>query len=261
MKVPHRNLRLKYVVALMVLTFAWLATPKAAAGHAGHEDNVEDGPSPIVVVVDSIDPELPGIEHIHVDSLRAQFEVAAAPGHEVLVLGYNNEPYLRVDSFGRSWGNTSAPSWRANLSADGSTATSEDSHEGAVPTWEQLGTPTRVVWHDHRIHWMLPEPPTNADDDGTVSDWEMHMVVDGEPVTVKGRLTYDPTVSWDTYAPSPSAGTSPLQWMLVAAVVATAPLGILWYFRARRTNAGRPADPAEETSSPTASATDEQQPG
>jgi hypothetical protein len=147
--------------------------------------------------------------------------VRAEPGTVVEVPGYEGEPYVRIGPDGTVEVNERSPSrWindeRYETSPAGAPA---DVDVDAPPRWELVGTDGEYAWHDHRIHWMSPSLPRQVDPTaGTpqpVAEWTVPVVVDGQPVTVAGELTWLP-------------GPSPLvpALLLVAALVAA--LSLAW---------------------------------
>jgi hypothetical protein len=133
----------------------------------------------------------------------AALRVVASPAHEVIVLGYQQEPYLRIAADGSTSVNMRSPARSLNRSRTGG-AEVGTTDASAPAEWVPLDSSGEVVWHDHRIHAM-----TAAE---TGHPWTISLLVDGQPVTVSGELRIEP---------SPSV----LPWaLLIAALVA---LGVL----------------------------------
>ena len=109
------------------------------------------------------------------------------PGHEVLILGYWDEPYARIAADGTVAVNRNSPSVLQNTSRYG-VAAADRADPNAEPRWEPTGDRASFVWHDHRSHWMAPADARTVDDDGLVQRWEVPLVIDGEPATVSGSL-------------------------------------------------------------------------
>lgn len=164
--------------------------------------------------VTSIDPPVDTID-IQVVGGDSFLELDVDPGTEVVVLGYDDEPFLRVRPDGTVDQNVNSPATYLN----------EDRYaEVTIPPrlsgtdaseleaeWEQVGSGGTYAWHDHRIHWMAPNAPP-AVERGSSFDWNgtVPLLVDGERVEVGGIIHYREAVS-------------PLPWMvggLVAAVLA-----------------------------------------
>jgi hypothetical protein len=122
------------------------------------------------------------------------------PGHEVVVLGYGGEPYLRFDPDGTVYENHLSPARYLNEDRFATTVPpAEATAEAATakPDWQRLGTGGAWVWHDHRIHWMSQQAPPaiKGKESETVQlfDWKVPITVDGAAVSVDGLLQYTPT--------------------------------------------------------------------
>ena len=138
------------------------------------------------------------------------------PGHEVVVEGYQGEPYLRFSADGTVAENTRSPAVTLNRSRYGE-APPLDADPTAAPEWLTVGSGGEYAWHDHRIHWMSPTPPDTLGPDGTghIDDWAVALVVDGSAVTVRGTLSRE-------------APPAPMGWLAVAAVVAVVLVAGAW---------------------------------
>ena len=78
-----------------------------------------------------------------------------APGHVVVVLGYEDEPYLRIDTDGSVDENLRSPASWLNRKRFGSTSPLPDDVDAtAAPNWRRIGNDGVALWHDHRVHWM-----------------------------------------------------------------------------------------------------------
>ena len=145
------------------------------------------GPTRYQSVIDDVQPDLDEVE-VSIVGGDAFLQVAADEGTEVVIDGYDSEPYLRIDTDGSVWQNERSPSVYLNATRNGSAGRfPQGVSSGAAPEWEQIGDDGVVAWHDHRIHWMLEEDPT-VGTDGVVQEWELPIVVDGTEVEVTGRL-------------------------------------------------------------------------
>jgi hypothetical protein len=162
--------------------------------------------------VDEVSPSNAGVD-VRVRGGDAFLEITVTPGHEVIVPGYEGEPYVRVLEDGTVERNRLSPATAINEARYG-TEPPADADADADPEWERVGDGGRYAWHDHRVHWMSPDPPP-ADPGEVVFDWTVPLSVDGEPVEVRGRLER-------------VAGVSPVPWVVGAAVVAAALLAFCW---------------------------------
>jgi hypothetical protein len=158
-------------------------------------------------------------------------------GREVLVPGYEGEPYLRFASDGRVWVNDRSPARWLNDARFGAAdvevpaAASAD----AEPAWRLAATGGEWSWHDHRIHFMSPVLPPQVDTSRSVAqpvlEWEVPFEVDGRLAQATGTLEWVP-------GPSPvvpvgllalaAVGAGLLAWRGSSAIVAaTAVIGAL----------------------------------
>jgi hypothetical protein len=114
-------------------------------------------------------------------------ELRVEPGHEVVVLGYSDEPYLRFDRDGTVWANVHSPAHYLNDDRRGEVALPPEADHEADPEWERLTSDGTWAWHDHRVHWM-GGPRTDR-------EWRVDIVVDGEPAAIEGELLLQPSPS------------------------------------------------------------------
>lgn len=142
-----------------------------------------DGRSTIV----SIDP--PGVISASVVGGDAALRVVAETGHEVVVLGYQGEPYLRIAVDGSTAVNAHSPARVLNQTRDGDSGAAPDAASiPDEPEWLPLDGSGEVIWHDHRIHSMAAV----IDE----LDWTVSLLVDGQPTEIRGLLKVEspPTV-------------------------------------------------------------------
>jgi hypothetical protein len=155
--------------------------------------------------VTSVEPD-PGWFTVATSGGDAFLEVAVDEGHELVVLGYEGEPYLRFNPDGTVEENQQSPATYINAERYGSNELAPEELQGAEvaelePVWEQVASGGSFAWHDHRSHFMGGDVP-----DGGTIDWEVPMVADGEEVTVAGVMTHE-------------GSTSPVPWYALAVVV------------------------------------------
>jgi hypothetical protein len=163
-------------------------------------------------VVIAIEPPLAGVS-AKVIGGDTFLEVSVARGHEVVVMGYQGEPYIRISKDGTVERNRRSAATYLNESRYGRvTVPAIAKDPNAAPDWERIGSGGSYAWHDHRIHWMLPDPPPNVkrgDEVKDVSPWKAPITVDGKDATIIGRLTY-------------AKSTSPVPWVGLGIVAAVA---------------------------------------
>ena len=152
--------------------------------HMGSGDSVQ--PRDTMSVIDSIAPALPaGVE---VDIVGSDtFVRVQSDGHDVMVTGYKDEPYMHITTNGDVFVNDGSQTTLINGNRYGDVDTSSFV-ESPNPVWRKIGTNGIAMWHDHRVHWMSPKRPAPIDTVGTVLEWKVSMSVDGVATTVAGTL-------------------------------------------------------------------------
>ncbi|HVU72498.1 MAG TPA: hypothetical protein VHE83_06020 [Mycobacteriales bacterium] len=188
------------------------------------------GSSNFHTVVTGVAPATPGLTVRAVED-GSRLELTNATGREVIVLGYQGEPYLRLTPTAAATAADPAGVYENETSS--TTYLNRSRQYGAIPPtandkgepvrWKQIGRvradgATVVRWHDHSAHYMssdvtLPGPRSQRQ---VVFDWDAKLTVAGAPVTVTGQLVW---------VPGPPAWP---WWVLVGVTgLATAALGAL----------------------------------
>jgi hypothetical protein len=163
--------------------------------------------------VTRLDPPVDGVT-VKVVGGDGFLRVHAEPGHEVEVLGYSGEPWLRIGKDGTVEENQRSPATYLNADRYGRTqpptditnacADADSTTCGQPVEYQKIGDGGTYTWHDHRIHWMSPSKPPNAKaGDVVFPDWTVAMRVDGKPVIVHGTLVWE-------------KGTYPVLWFGLA---------------------------------------------
>jgi hypothetical protein len=147
---------------------------------------------------------------------------------EVIVIGYNGEPYLRFASDG-VYRNTRSPATYLNQDRYAQVQVPAVADAHADPVWRKVASGNAWQWHDHRIHWMSTLPPPTVKNAPKqrhhIFDWKVPVRVGGERASILGRLDY-----------APPKTASP--WVYAAiAVPLVAALGA-WFLLRRRVNRG-----------------------
>jgi hypothetical protein len=114
---------------------------------------------------------------------------------EVIVYGYEQEPYLRFAADG-VFRNERSPATYLNEDRLGNVALPATADAKAQPEWTKVVAGTTYDWHDHRIHWMGTEPPPAVqragDREQKVFDWSVPLAVAGAAGAIDGELDYRP---------------------------------------------------------------------
>lgn len=152
--------------------------------HMGSGDSVQ--PRDTVSVIDSITPALSS--GVKVDIVGSDtFVRVQSVGHDVMVAGYKNEPYMHITTNGDVFVNDGSLTTLINSNRYGN-VDSSSFVETPNPVWRKTGTNGVAMWHDHRVHWMSLKQPAPIDTEGTVLEWKVSMSVDGVATTVVGTL-------------------------------------------------------------------------
>lgn len=159
-------------------------------------------------------------------------ELTVEAGHEVIVAGYESEPYLRFRADGTVEVNRRSPSGYLNEDRYGDADVPAAADADAPPEWERVGDHGRYAWHDHRAHYMSKSLPPAVMDESVetkVFDWRVPVELDGRRTAITGTLFWDPA---DDGGVSPAVAAG-----LGAAVLASLVLAV-WRIRSRRSTGG-----------------------
>ena len=159
-----------------------------------------------------------------------------ASDRDVVVLGYEGEPYARLDADGGVWVNTNSKAYYINAERDGKVAVPEGVDSKGEPRWERQSGTGRFEWHDHRMHWMGgDDPPMVKDKDvrTKVFDWTVRVRVGDRPGAIAGTLFWTPTPS----SSLPLAAIFAFAGLVIALCIVV--------FVVRRRREGRPRRPGD----------------
>ena len=197
-----RTTRALAAIAAIPLALGLAAAPAHAHGLGG------DDPTNVETSIVAIEPARHGIS-VEVVDLGRSLELRNATRSEVVVLGYEGEPYLRVGSDG-VFENRRSPASYQNRTLDPPGEVPARYDAQAAPEWRRTGNGTTVRWHDHRAHYM-----GSGSFPGTRT-FTVELTVDGEPVVARGALRWVTAPPWWPWA------------------LATAALGVVVVLAARR---------------------------
>jgi len=229
--------------AVIALALACALAPAQALAHGGNPNYRSE--------INSIQPPLPSGVKIEVLDYDSYFQLIDQSGHEVVIYGYNDEPYARIEKDGTVQVNERSPATYLNDSRFETDVTVPKSADpDAPPEWKTVDDSGTFIWHDHRMHWMiqtqLPTEVTDKSKKTKVFDYEIPLKVDGKDTEIHGTLWW-----------VGSASTSKLPFVIAAIVIV---LGggalVLWLRRRRGGDDGDPdsADGESRTVEPAAEA-------
>ncbi len=133
-------------------------------------------------------------------------EMTVVPGHEVVVSGYENEPFLWVKADGTVEENTQSPAHYLNRDRYATTKVPDTVKAKNPPQWVPVGSGHRALWHDHRIHFM---GRTGQLQD--VQPWSVPLTIDGTAGHIDGTQI-------------PMRAPSALPWFLAIGAVGLLPI-------------------------------------
>lgn len=187
------------VIALLLVT----AAPAGAHGLGGLT------PTNYETQLQRVSPGVPGLD-IEVVDLGTKVQLTNRTAHDVVVLGYDGEPYLRVGP-GGVYENVRSPATYLNRSTTITGAPPKQADAQAPPVWSRVSGGDTARWHDHRAHFMgKSDPPAVARDPGrrrVVDNFEIPMRTNGTSVVAHGQIIYVPP-------------PSPWPWVIGALVLA-----------------------------------------
>ena len=116
---------------------------------------------------------------------------------DVQISGYKGEPYARVQADGTVEVNTDSPAYYLNEDRFGQTKAPASADGKGAPQWKVLSKTGRFEWHDHRMHWMSQQPPSQVrgvKEKTKIFDWTVPVKVGATAGAIKGTLFWTPRV-------------------------------------------------------------------
>jgi hypothetical protein len=196
-----------------LLASLMFAPAQPVSAHGGNGGTSSD----YRIEVIGYDGDSSGIE-VHPVELGNRMELVRTTAKEVQILGYDGEPYLRLDADG-VFENLNSPAHYINLDRFARTTIPATATAQAQPNWVKLSDGSSVRWHDHRTHWMDPTPRQDVRDNPNVERVifpanRVELLVDGKPAAAIVKVTW---------LPPPSRIT----WLVVTSIAACALLAAL----------------------------------
>lgn len=167
------------VVAILVMA----ALPVLLAGPASADPA---GPTDYRSEVVLVEPAHPGLDLVMIGG-DSFLQLTVSAGTEVMVIGYQGEPYLHFSPDGTVTQNERSPSRWLNDDRFGEASVPPDASAEAEPDWVVVATDGSFAWHDHRTHWMNSARPPGKVPGDTVLEAVVPLEVDGVAVDVHVR--------------------------------------------------------------------------
>jgi hypothetical protein len=175
----------------VVAVTAGLLVAVAPAGTASADPA---GPTDFRTSVVAVTPTTDSID-VAVIGGDSFLQLTVTPGHDVVVLGYQQEPYLHFRADGIVEENERSPTTYLNADRYGGGEVPAGADASLPPNWRQVASAGRYAWHDHRAHWMDRNPPTAGVRGAPVQSATVPLRVDGVPVEVAVRTDWLPEPS------------------------------------------------------------------
>lgn len=209
----------KHLAALAATTtLLCLLTAAPALGHEGNPDFRSE--------IDSVHPNVPGVS-FEVLNYDSDMQLVDQHGHEVVIYGYEGEPYARILRDGTVQLNRLSAATYLNENRFAEVQVPKFVDPKAPPEWKTVDDSGTLTWHDHRMHYMAAGTPPQVKDESKrteVFDYEVPLRIDG----TKGAL--DGTLYW--VGP---ADTSKTPFIVIGiAVIVLGGIGVLVMRRRRR---------------------------
>ena len=170
-----------------------LLTVSPASAHTGGGSTASNYESKITGVT----PAVRGL-HLEVKDAGDRLQLINNSGKDITIIGYDGEPYMKVNASGGVWENRTSPTYFLNQDRYATTGVPKDATPLTPPEWHRVSDGAMVVWHDHRAHWMSRQEPPQVAAARNIEhvlnpQWEVPLVVGTQPVEASGTLTWIPS--------------------------------------------------------------------
>jgi hypothetical protein len=210
----------------VAVALAALAAAAPATAHQGSPDFLSE--------VGAVEPALDGIS-VEVLNRDDRLLLHNTTGEDVVVLGYEDEPYARIAADGTVEINENSEAYYLNEDRYAKVDVPPGLDADTPPEWKEISRSGRFEWHDHRAHWMGEGRPPQVEDPDVrtkVFDWSVPLRVGDRPGAITGTLTWTPTGGRGV----PAAAIAALAAVLILAFLAVlvirrhrdAPAGEAW---------------------------------
>lgn len=170
----------------LIALFIIAALPASALAHQGNPNFRSE--------IDSVEPASlgKGIE-LEIVNFDDHVRLVNRSGKEVIVKGYDGEPYARIEADGTVSVNLNSPAYYLNEDRYADVQIPARADAKAAPDWKQVADDGTFEWHDHRSHYMGQGTPPQVKDESVetkVFDYMIPIEVGGKPARVNGTLTW-----------------------------------------------------------------------
>lgn len=204
------------LVALLA-AFALLAPAAVASAHGGNPNYRS--------VITGVSPQSAAVEFEVLD-YDSYMQLRDQHGKEVVIYGYQGEPYARIRSNGEVEVNQRSPATYLNDNRFAEVTVPPIANAKAKPLWKQVDDSGTFIWHDHRMHYMSQSLPPQVKDKGRktkIFDYEIPIAVEGTKGDISGTL-------WWVGA----ASTSPLPFLIAGVAIVLGGVALVLFVRRRR---------------------------
>jgi hypothetical protein len=184
-------LAMRRIVVTVVIAAALLmagATPAFAHSVAGA------GATNYRTTLRTVSPKMAGLS-VRIIESGSRLEASYTGPGDVLVIGYQEEPFLRIGARG-VFENLRSPATYINKTRNGLTPPT-DTDPKAAPVWRKVSSGHVARWHDHRIHFMgnTNPPQVRAAPNKRhviTDDWKVSFVHGTTTSVARGELVWVP---------------------------------------------------------------------
>jgi hypothetical protein len=172
--------------ALAVALAALLAAAPPAFAHEGNPNYLSQ--------VEAITPRTSGVT-VEILNRDDRLLLQNTSGEDVVIEGYDDEPYARVLADGTVEVNTNSEAYYVNEDRFAKVDVPAGVDSDGPPRWKEISRTGRFEWHDHRAHWMGAETPPQVKDESArtkVFEWRVPLEVGGERGAISGTLLWTP---------------------------------------------------------------------
>ena len=139
----------------LVAMFVLLAPASAAFAHGGNPNYRS--------VINEVTPSMPDVK-FQVLNYDSYMQLEDQHGHEVVIYGYEGEPYARILKDGTVQVNERSPALYLDENRFAEVTVPPIANAKAPPRWKTFDHSGSFIWHDHRMHYMSPDLPPAVKD-------------------------------------------------------------------------------------------------